>query len=803
MIGSGRETMAGLAAGLSAAEDRELLTQLNVDNTFEFSPTFEVTSQGSIAPSNSGVMLEALNNFEPNLMGFDDALDPSETGIDETFFSKDDPLLVAIMTAGGIPWPTPWTEPDDWAVSGQNYQNTAGVPINGFEGGLFAESLQGLEAPASAAGKNLRKEQLKAVVVAAFEPGTTRNRKTVKRLLDQSIRLAALAEKRALVTKRARDAFEANLREVTRMDVEIARLLPLVFSPNGDLQKTATEANLKRILDLRKKNLELGRKTVRLQKLNMLASAITHNTLVQVVTVQNMAQAVATGSPEALTALGLAFDRLGRENAKIKKLRQRQLERWDDKRDVQRARSFSGLDGFDALYGFDAVEVPFDEMENNLAALEFSLKKTWRKAKRGVKKLGRSAGKIVKEVGGAGKILAKATVVAPLKGTVKAAKRIAKGDVKGAFKAVGQSVVDQAKGLKDFAAKTILKWGCDIANTRAFKIGVKAVGQAAGTVVGAIVAQPTIGGAIGTEAGGQAANMQRNTCGAMNTIGLTKGTFRPGRIDNAAKAFAKRAWRETLSPKAQLRSLKNIATNAIGGQFSAAFNVGGVDVMSKIGLDPNKLVTNNPVLQNLYKQGTSKLQGKLQSEFQKSAGGLLRQAGIPFADQIVSMAQSGQLHQYASLLRNVSAKDLTAMSAAFARDPKSARGLLRQAGIPFADQIVSMAQSGQLPQYASLLRNVSVKDLTAMGAALARDQARGISQRKVGETLTRVVPGLSVRAGVSNALRANAAARLRIAGQLSPASVEPAQGPLPMLSKYVSTPTEDALPYVGSIGRDY
>jgi hypothetical protein len=760
--------MTGLAAGLSATEDRELLTQLNADTSFGFTPSFEVTSQGSVAPANSGVMLDAMHSFEPNLMGFDDALDPDGYGIDETFFSKDDPLLVAIATAGGTPWPTPWTDPDDWAISGQDGQVSGSVALSGFEGGIFAESLQGLGVAGTVAGKNVRKEQLKAVVVGAFEPGTTRNKDTVRKLLQQSMKLAALAEKRALVAKKARDAFQVNLREVERLDTEIARLFPLVFEPNGQLKKTASDANLKRLLELRKKNVDLGRKTVRLQKLNMLATAITQNTLTQLVTVQSMAQATANGAPEALPALGLAFDKLGRESAKIKELRQKQLENWDDKKQVKGARAVAGLEGFDALYGFDAVEAPFDQMENDLAALEFSFKKAFRKVKRGVKKVGRTAGNIAKEVGGATKGLVKAAVVAPLKGTVAAAKRIAKGDVKGAFKAVGKSVVAQAKGLKDFAARTVLKWGCDIANTKAFKAGVQAVGQAVGTVVGGIYTQPTIGGAVGTEAGAQVANLQRNTCGAMKTIGLTDGKFKPGRIDNAAKDFAKRAWKETFSPKAHLRSLKNIAMNAAGGQFSSAFKVGGVDVMSKIGLDPNKLVTNNPALQNLYKQGTSKLQGKLQSQFQKGAGGLLKKAGVPYADRLVSIAQSGQMPDYSNLLKSVNVKALT-------------------------------AQGG------NLLKSVNVKALTAQGAALAKREAGAIARRQVGKTLTRVVPVLSIQRSGAGMLRANAtqADIMRIASQLSPASVTRQVSAPRMLSKYVSQPTESALPYVGSIGRDF
>lgn len=752
MIGSGRETMTGLAAGLSATEDRELITQLNADTTFGFSPTFEVTSQGSIAPANSSVMLEAMHSFEPNLLGFDDALDPSGYGIDETYFSKDDPLLVAISEAGGVSWPTPWTDPYDWSISEPDLQVAGSASLSGFEGGIFADALQGLDVAGTVAGKNVRKEQLKAVVVGAFEPGTTRNRDTVRKLLQQSMKLAELAEKRALVAKKARDAFEVNLREIGRLDIEIARLFPLVFEPNGTLKKTASDANLKRLLELRKKNVDLGRKTVRLQKLNMLATAITQNTLTQLVTVQSMAQATANGAPQALPALGLAFDKLGRESAKIKEMRQKQLENWDDKKQVKGARAVAGLEGFDALYGFDAVEAPFDQMENDLAALEFSFKKAFRKVKKGVKKVGRTAGNIAKEVGGATKGLVRAAVVAPLKGTVAAAKRIAKGDVKGAFKAVGKSVVAQAKGLKDFAARTVLKWGCDIANTKAFKAGVQAVGQAVGTVVGGIYTQPTIGGAVGTEAGAQVANLQRNTCGAMKTIGLTDGKFRPGRIDNAAKDFAKRAWKETFSPKAHLRSLKNIAMNAAGGQFSSAFKVGGVDVMSKIGLDPNKLVTNNPALQNLYKQGTSKLQGKLQSQFQKGAGGLLKQAGIPYADRLVSIAQSGQM-----------------------------------------------------PDYSNLLKSVNVKALTAQGAVLARREAGAIARRQVGKTLTRVVPGLSIQRSGAGILRGNTtqADIMRIAGQLSPASVTRTVAAPRMLSKYVSQPTESALPYVGSIGRDF
>jgi hypothetical protein len=745
VIGSGRETMTGLAAGLSATEDRELLTQLNVDSTFGYTPSFEVTSEGSMKPSNNTAMLEALHNFE-DLFGFDDALDPQEDGIDETYFSKDDPILVAVQEAGGTAWPTPWTEPNDWAISAEGGQVQGSSSLSGFEGGVFAEALQGLDVAPTIAGKNVRKDQLKAALVASFKPGTQYNRAVVKKLLDKSLKLASLAEKRALVTKKARDAFQSNLKQVLQYDREIAQLYPRVFNAGGKMQKTATDADLRRLLALRQKNVELGRATVRLQKLNLLSSAITHNTLTQLVTVQHLAQAVAAGAPEAVPALGLAFDKLGRENAKIRALRAKQRENWQTADRVKRARDSGGLEGFDELYGLDVVEAPFDQMENELAAFG----SLWKKIKHSARSVGRTVSRVAKDVEKTSVGLVKSAVIAPAKGTIEAAKRISHGDVKGAFKSVGSSVVAQAKGLKDFAAHTVLKWGCDVANTRAFKAGVQAVGQAVGEVVGGIYAQPTVGGAVGNEAGGQVANLQRNTCGAMKMTGLTDGTFRPGRIDDAAKAFAKRAWKETFSPKAQFASLKRIAANAVGGQFSSAFKVGGVDVMSKVGLDANRIVSNNPAIQNLYRQGVQKLSSQAQKQFQHGAGGLLKKAGVPYSEQLVRLAQSGKM-----------------------------------------------------PDYASFARNVNIKNITEQGARLAQREASAIARRQVGKAVTRVAPGLN-RSG-SGLVRGNVtqADLVRIANQIAPADVESARGPLPMLSKYVSQPTADALPYVGSIGRDY
>ena len=747
MIGSGRETMSGLAAGLSATEDRELMARLNVGVQFESSPMFETTAVGGLAPANSGPMLDSMHNFEEGLLGFDDALDPSEDGIDETYLSKDDPILLAVQEAGGTPWPTPWTEPHDWGFSSAHGWDGGklGGPEPGRLEGIYLEAIQGLEVAPTLAGKNARKDQFKTVVVAAFQPGTPFNREVVKKLLDKSVRLADLAEKRALVTKRARDAFESNLRRVDANDREVSRLYGQVFDASGKIKQGASDATLRKLLELRKKNIELGRDTVRLQKLNMLAAAITSNTLTQLTTIQNMAQAVATGTPQAVPALGLAYDKLGRENAKVRTQRAKQQENWAGTKKVKAARDVAGLEGFDGLYGLDVIERPFDNMEHDLAALEFSFKRIRRAAKkvgRTVKKASKTVGNVAKEVGKATNTLVNAAVIAPTKGTLEAAKRIAKGDVKGAFKAVGQSVVAQAKGLKDFAAQTVLKWGCDVANTKAFKAGVQAVGQSVGTVVGGVYTQPQLGGAIGTEAGGQVANLQRNTCGAMKTVGLTDGKFKPGRIDNAAKDFAKRAWKETLSPKAQLASLKNIATSAVGGQFASSFNVGGVDVMKKVGLDPNKLVSNNPAIQNLYKQGTSKLQGKLQSQFQKTTGGLLKKTGIPGAQRLVSVIQRG----------------------------------------------------GQMP---------TIKSLTEQGANLARREVANIGRRAVGAAVTRVVRANAAPA--QNLIRGNvsAAALARMAQQIAPATVNRAPLLSNTISRYLSQPTDAALPYVGSIGRDF
>ena len=732
--------MTGLAAGLSASEDREFLAQLNVDTTFEASPTFEASSAGHVAPSNTGAVLSALHNFAEDLFDFDAALYASEDGIDETFFDKNDPVVLAIQEAGGVPWPTPWSEPSDWQISSMSPMSSAPASLSGFEGGVFRESLEGLGVASTIVDKNARKAQFRAVAAAAFNPGTKNNQVITKKLLEKSVKLADLAEKRASVTKKARDAFQSNLRKIQVNDQTTARLYGKVFDAAGKLKPGASNQDVAKLFSVRRKNIALGRDTVRLQKLNLLASAITQNTLAQITSTQLLAQAVAAGAPEAVPALGLAFDKLGRENAKIKQLRAKQIDSMQDAESAKTARDGTGLSGFDALYSLDVVERPFDSMEDGLAALEGRI---WRKAKRRAKKAVKKAGGVVKEVGKAGKTLVKATVVAPIKGTAAAAKAIAKGDVKGAFKAVGMSVVNQAKGLKDFAAQTLLKWPCDIANTKAFKAGVQAVGQAVGTAVGSIAGSPTIGGAVGTEAGGQAANIQRNTCGAMKTVGLTKGTFRPGRIKEAAGTLAKKTYNQTLSPKAQLASLKRIAMNSLGGQYTGAFKVGGVDVMSKIGLDPNKLVAQNPLVQNLYRQGTQKLQTKLQAGFQKGAGGLLKKTGIPGAQNIVGLIQSGNI-------------------------PTS------------------------MP---------SIQQLTAQGERFARQQAASLARRNPAQAITRVVPSFAQATGI---IRGNAsqADLLRIAQQLAPATVVPTRGPIPMLSRYVSQPTDDAWPYVGSIGRE-
>jgi hypothetical protein len=489
----------------------------------ETGSSFSATQETS--PENRNA-LSALGNFEEGFTIFDAIA--KEDSIEDTLL---DPLSRTDKRAADIPWPTPYRVP--------NYDGFAQLSEH------FGDMGQLATAPAQTA----RAQDFKKVVVAAALAGTKNAGNTAQALLRKSVAVAALADDRSKAVANAREGFQRALREVDVLDKRAKLLAAQLMDERGSPRKDVTLADVERLKKLRARSTALGRRAIRYQKVNALATPLAQNAIAQADILQKLAAAVLAGDTGTASALGQMYDSIGKKSAEIRAIRTAQLQKWTKKGELEGHLAFiSEGDPYEAtLNALERADVVA------LAGLEFSLKKAFRKAKKGIKSVAKGAVKIVKK-----------TTVDPVKTAVTIARKTVKGDIKGAFKEVGRSVRTAAKDIASVAGKVLLDYPCRLASSTVGKVAIQAAGQAVGTVYGG-----PAGGALGREAGRQGAQTNQSICGGLRRIGITEGKFRPGQVKAAFSKVAKDLYKTSLSPQAALLAAKNvgmgIATGGAGG----------------------------------------------------------------------------------------------------------------------------------------------------------------------------------------------------------------------------------------------
>lgn len=452
--------------------------------------------------------------------------------------------------------------------------------LGGFESGAYKadEDLLGLSGSALAGGENARARDFRIVLAASTKPGTDVAGKTARLLAEKSVQLAALADRRAAVTAEARKMYAHLINRVGALDVQEARL-----------RAAGQDAQADRV---RKEALVLGRRAIRYQKVNALASALTQNAIAQGLLAQQAAGAVLAGRPDLVAPIGVMYDKLGSASARIRALRERQ---------IAKART-QGLDGLDAIFE--------GEVQTELSELEGRIGRWFKRKARAVKKVAKK-------------------VTRPVKNAVRTV----------------------AKKVGKAAAKVFVGLPCKFGQS---SIG-RAAAQAAGTAVGTYFGGPT-GGAVGGRAGLRANDFDRSVCGALDRIGITEGKFRRGEVGRALKGAAMKIAKDSLSPKKAFEDAKAVGmTYATGGAGGSMLQNYGTDALKKFGLSKLGEQFQQRVGREIAQQGSRAVQRLVTQQVRRTLAtrvrreatdlvqGALKQASPVLAQQAPRLARIGSL----------------------------------------------------------------------------------------------------------------------------------------------------------------
>lgn len=728
MFDAGRgEAPADLAMQLSALQDG-FSTGGEFENSFCESGSFQLSQgEGRVADS---PQLSALGNFEEGLTVFDAVAE--EESFESTLVN---PLSKAVADNEGTPWPTPYTPPDfvtgtadsipskdlglmgthEWEYQAQltkNITSLSGLGTAGEDDDVLFDrptyaSLEGLGALAQARPADPRVGAYRKVVVAAATAGGKEAARVARELAAKSQKIAGLADDRARAVAQAREGFKRALREVDQLDHSAKLLATQLLDDNGEPRADTTLTDIARLKKLRERAISLGRRAVRYQKTNALATPLAENGIAQAAILQMLSAAVLAGDVGTAAALGAMYDEIGKKSGQIRSIRQKQLAKWEKK---------SELDG---ILGDISEQDPYEADINaielaDLQALAGLEGRLWRKFKRtvkkGAKKVGRGVKRTVKkgvrtiksgarsvkrgvrEVGKVSRRAARAAFVTPTKGTFRAAKALARGNVKKAFRAVGSSVRSSAKDIANVAGKTLLDFPCRLASTKLGMAAIRTGGAAVGAAYGG-----TKGAAVGKEAGRQAAIMNKSVCGGLRKVGITKGTFRPGQVKGAFKGVAKKLWKTSLSPQAAFRAGKNVLRNLATGSGASP-----TDLLNKFGADTLKKLGTKGA-RALAKEAYQRGQRELVSQAKKQGRRLVRRTVRRVAQQAAQQylpAPIAQAAQYAQGARGF-VQDPRAFVQQQARNlpaqlPAAARNLPR-ALAPTAARALPAAAQGFYP----------------------------------------------------------------------------------------------------------
>ena len=604
-----RHSANDLAAQLSATEDG-LFTNASFEAAFNGAGSiggFEVSRTSGA----SGPAFNALANFDLGMTEYDAVESSCDIG---TALLSDNVVQEAVDTNAGVAWPTPYSAPsyfvgdgsqtlrsedlsNDNALASMEFcadQMRAGW--SGHDKPSMA-SLEGLSALAQTAPANPRVRDYRRVVAAALLAGTPTAGKTAQALILKAGKLAELADKRAQVVADARRGFQEALSQANIHDQRALQTARRMLDAKGNFRAGTIASDVERLKLMRERAFALGRRAIRYQKVNVLGTALTRNAIAQADLLHKTAAAVLSGNVGATAALGAMYDEIGQQSLQIRALRKQQVQSWQK----------DGLSGLGTM----------DPYEAELNSSELAWGGWLKKAARSVKKFAKPIVKTVKE---GAKI-----ATAPLKATVQAGVQVGHGNFKGAFKSIGKSVVDSAKSVKNIAATTLLDMPCMLASSKVGRSAVQYAGQAVGTFYGG-----PVGGAVGSEAGRQAGESNKSMCGAIKTIGLTDGNFRPGKVKGAFKRVGKDLWKNSLSPKAALKSAMNIGMNylssGVGSAGGGAMSSFGTETVGKLGLSKLASGVEGKVAQRIQAELTQRGEDYLKKQAMKAGTKYLSRA---------------------------------------------------------------------------------------------------------------------------------------------------------------------------------
>lgn len=365
--------------------------------------------------------------------------------------------------------------------------------------GAFDAGLAGFDALEGQQKFEPRTAQLRAVLVAALQPGTPVAGRTAKALVAKATQLATLADNRAKVTQAARKGYQRSMQETVHFDKQTA-----LARQNGLLEEARV---------FRARAIAAGRRAVRFQKVNALATGMTQNAIAQSHLATKLAGSVLAGRPDLVALYGVTYDKLGASSDYMRSIRAMQL-----------AKHQKGLQGFGDL---DQI---FEGELNELEELNGWL---GRRIKKGFKKLG---SKIDKKV----------------------------------LKPIAHVAVKAAKKIGKVAAVVTLGLPCKLAKTKAWGAVLKGVGTGIGQVYGG-----PAGAAVGGRVGERAHDTDGAMCGALNKIGLTKGKFHAGSVKSALKAAAIHIGKKAIDPKEAMKTFSAVSGSLMSGGSSSLLGGGG------------------------------------------------------------------------------------------------------------------------------------------------------------------------------------------------------------------------------------
>lgn len=203
---------------------------------------------------------------------------------------------------------------------------------------------------------------LREVIKSALQPGTPKAVNTIRALGDKSVRLARTAHDRAQAAYASRGEIKKLVAKIDKLEVRAKPLAKKIFMYDEEgsqfLNPGATKKEIQELNRILRRQGIMGRRAIRYQKVNALATGMAKNASMQTLLTQNIANAIAGGQFNSAAVLGALYGELGAATAQAKGIRKKQIvnSRLDHQQDMLEAQARrkttlgvgSGLDSLEA-----------------------------------------------------------------------------------------------------------------------------------------------------------------------------------------------------------------------------------------------------------------------------------------------------------------------------------------------------------------------------------------------------------------------------------------------------------------------